>query len=66
MKIECSTRNDVPRAHLNAYVDGELPAAKRQALERLLVTNVAARSQLADLAEMRALVRRAYGAAMTK
>jgi anti-sigma factor RsiW len=62
MKIECSTRNDVPRAHLNAYVDGELPVAKRQALERLLVTDAAVRSQLA---EVRALVRLAYGATMT-
>jgi anti-sigma factor RsiW len=64
MKIDCSTRNDAPRVHLNAYVDGELPIAKRRVLERLLVTDASVRSQLAGLAEVRALVRLAYGATM--
>jgi anti-sigma factor RsiW len=51
--------------HLNAYIDGELPIAKRRVLERLLVTDAALRSQVDGLAEVRALVRLAYGATMT-
>lgn len=64
MKIERSVQNDA-RLHLNAYVDGELPVAKRQAIERLLVANAALRAPLVELAEVRALVQGAYEAVMT-
>jgi anti-sigma factor RsiW len=66
MNIKRPTRKDVPQVHLNAYIDGELPIAKRHAIERILVANAAVRSQLVELAEVRALVRHAYGAAMAK
>jgi anti-sigma factor RsiW len=51
---------------LNAYFDGELPPAKRQALERLLATDGALRSRAAQLAEARTPVRLAYGAIATE
>jgi anti-sigma factor RsiW len=65
MKIDRSTRHYAPQVHLNAYIDGELPIAKRRVLERLLVADAALRSQVDELAEVRALVRLAYRATMT-
>jgi anti-sigma factor RsiW len=65
MKINCPIRHYAPQVHLTAYIDGELPIAKRRVLERLLVTDAAVRSQVDELADVRALVRLAYGATMT-
>ena len=77
MKPADSTRPDSTDAHrdtarknrshpfsrhdLCAYVDGELPREKRCALELHLATDGEMRSKLVALAQLRALVRLAYG-----
>jgi len=73
MTSDCPTEPDTPdarrdnartdRGHpfsshdLCAYVDGELPVAKRRALELYLATDGEMRSKLVALAQVRALVR---------
>jgi anti-sigma factor RsiW len=51
---------------LNAYFDGELPMAKRQVLDRLLVTDAALRLRAAEVAERRSWVRLAYATTMAE
>jgi len=48
--------------YLNAYIDGELSIARQQTLELLLVTDSALRARVHELAEVKALIRLAYGA----
>jgi len=55
-------RHPFSRHDLCAYVDGELPMAKRRALELHLATDDEMQSKLVVLAQLRTLVRLAYGA----
>jgi anti-sigma factor RsiW len=52
--------NAVSAQDLGAYLDGELPMAKRHTLELRLATDAEIRSRLAALVHVRALVRLAY------
>lgn len=56
----------VSELDLNAYMDGELPTAKRRALELRLATDSAVRSRLAELVQVRTLVRLAYRATLAE
>lgn len=51
---------------LSAYIDGELPMARRQAIKRMLLRDPEVRSQATDLVRVRTLVRLAYRAIMTE
>jgi len=48
--------------YLNAYIDGQLSITRQQTLELLLVTDSALRARVQELAEVKALIRLAYGA----
>jgi anti-sigma factor RsiW len=56
----------VSEQDLNAYMDGELPTAKRRTLELRLATDSAVRSRLTKLVQVRTLVRLAYGATVAE
>jgi anti-sigma factor RsiW len=53
--------NAVSAHDLNAYIDGELPMAKRRIMELRLATDAAVRSRVAELVRVRELMRLAYG-----
>ena len=78
MKSDCPTKPSTIDAHqdtarknrsypfsmhdLCAYIDGELPMAKRRAFEQQLAADAGIRLRLAALVQVQALVRLAYGA----
>lgn len=54
-----SDDRDIPREALGAYLDGELPAAERADVERLLGEDAGARAYLEELRALRRTLRRA-------
>jgi len=68
-ELECAVGHahgiGVSVADLYANIDDELPMVKRQALERLMLTNSEAQLWVDDWFQVRELLRLAYGASPT-